>query len=61
VEDESPWVGPGPHGFCRVFGSVGFFDVGFFSMWVFFCSSPHGPRPNPVGWTELTPLPPTLH
>jgi len=30
VEDESPWVGPGPQGFCRVFGPVGFFVGGFF-------------------------------
>jgi len=36
VEDESPWVGPGPQGFFRVFGPVGFFVRGFFSMWDFF-------------------------
>jgi len=35
VEDESPWVGPGPQGFYRVFGPVGFFVGGFFSMWTF--------------------------
>jgi len=32
VKDESPWVGPCPQGFCRVFGPVGFFVGGFFSM-----------------------------
>jgi len=35
VEDESPWVGLGPQGFCRAFGPVGFFVGGFFSMWAF--------------------------
>ena len=35
MEDESPWVGPGPQGFCKVFGLVGFFDGSFFSIWVF--------------------------
>jgi len=35
VEDESPWVDPGPQGFCRAFGPVGFFVWGFFSMWAF--------------------------
>jgi len=35
VEDKSPWVGPGPQGFCRVFGSMDFFVGGFFSIWVF--------------------------
>jgi len=45
VEDESPWVGPGPQGFCRVFGPVGFFGP-----------SPHGPGPNPMGWAKSTPL-----
>jgi len=25
VEDESPWVGPDPQDFCRVFGPMGFF------------------------------------
>jgi len=35
VKYESPWVGPDPHGFCRVFGPVDFFDGGFFSMWTF--------------------------
>jgi len=35
VEDESPWVGPGPQGFCRVFGPVDFFVGGLFLMWAF--------------------------
>jgi len=35
VEDESPWVGPIPQGFYRVFGLVGLFVGGFFSMWAF--------------------------
>jgi len=39
VEDEIPWVGPGPQGFCRVFGPVGFFVGGFFSMWAFLALS----------------------
>jgi len=46
VEDESPWVGPGPQGFCKVFGPVGFFVGGFFSMWTFFAL---------VQWTRVKP------
>jgi len=56
VEDESPWVGPGPQGFCRVFGLVGFFVGGFFFNVGFFGPSPYGSGPNPVGWAKLTPL-----
>jgi len=35
VEDESPWVGPSPQGFCKVLSLVDFFDGGFFSMRAF--------------------------
>jgi len=35
VEDESPWVGPSPQGFCKVLSPVDFFDGDFFSMWAF--------------------------
>jgi len=35
VEDESPWVGPGPQSFCSVFGLVNFFVGNFFLMWAF--------------------------
>jgi len=35
VEDESPWVGQGPQGFCKVLSPMDFFDRGFFSMWAF--------------------------
>jgi len=54
MEDESPWVGPGPQGFCRIFGPVDFFVGGFFSMWTFLALV--RPGPNPVGWAKLTPL-----
>ena len=35
MEDESPWIGPSPQGFCRIFGPMNFFSVGFFLMWAF--------------------------
>jgi len=35
VEDESPWAGPSPQGFCKVLSPVDIFDGGFFSMWAF--------------------------
>jgi len=52
VEDESPWVGPGPQGFCRVFGPVGFFVGGFFSIWAFL-TLPTWARAKPCGLDQI--------
>jgi len=53
VKDKSPLVGPGPQGFCMVFGPVSFF-VGdfFFSMWAFLALT-HMGQGKPGGLDQI--------
>ena len=52
MEDENPWVGPSPQGFCKVFSLVDFFDGAFFQCGLFW-PLPTCAMAKPCGLAQL--------
>jgi len=52
MEDESPWVGPSPQSFCKVFSPMDFFDGAFFQCGLFW-PSPTWAKAKPCGLGQI--------